>query len=697
MAVGLVDLPLVKDFLSMIADPTYGDVARADDPSANSLYDTCAFAAEKSRYGSLEELGMLDTTAEPPFERITKAMSSFFKTPVSLITLVADPSRVWFKSCVGPFGACVERDGSWCNYILVPETPEILITEDATKDARFAHNPYVAGPPYIKFYAGAPLVGARGERYGTLCIVDLVQRAFTAELYSLLTNFAALAVEELERNKPLLEEVTSAANQDIVNNRYLDMSLVAAREGAVMLDMRGEGWPMLYVNPAFETSSGLTADELVDCNFWDHFERANKTQLDLGAITGRGDVFEIQMTSKKSGRWLNLRMMPATSDRLAPSKATGIPSWVPSEDAAGCKLGLEIDTDRIVDVNDKDKDLVPDSKCFWLAIVVESGEHISAELTATTTISTAPSTGRNSGASQSSGCSSLFGDYKLPDELPDVTLGPLLGSGSFGKVFRGIKSGAAVAVKVIDCRGRSKGASQAQLDEIQIASGLEHPNIVKMIGHVKSESESRSGKTLQIAWIVQELCNLGTLSSAGERGWLRQKRSIKAPPDMAVLLNTLGNVADAMAYVHERNIVHADLTGRNVLLHASSDSPAGFIAKVCDFGISKVLTERTVSTDTVGTITHMPPELMTDNLLCPGADVWAFGVVAWEAFHGKSSYKGKSVPSIVIAVARNTPLPWPEDAPADFVSIMKHCMSFQYQDRPTFPEVLERLVALSCK
>ena len=121
-------------------------------------------------------------------------MTTVFKTPVSLITLVADPSRVWFKSCVGPFGACVDRDGSWCNYVLVPPTPEVLVTEDASKDARFAHNPYVAGEPFIKFYAGAPLVGSKGERYGTLCIVDLVERAFTAELYALLINFAITVV-----------------------------------------------------------------------------------------------------------------------------------------------------------------------------------------------------------------------------------------------------------------------------------------------------------------------------------------------------------------------------------------------------------------------------------------------------------------------------------------------------------------------
>lgn len=44
----------------------------------------------------------------------------------------------------------------------------VLITEDASVDARFSHNPYVAGEPYIKFYAGAPLVGT-GEKPVVRC------------------------------------------------------------------------------------------------------------------------------------------------------------------------------------------------------------------------------------------------------------------------------------------------------------------------------------------------------------------------------------------------------------------------------------------------------------------------------------------------------------------------------------------------
>lgn len=58
----------------------------------------------------------------------------------------------------------VSRASNRGNYILVANFEELLIIEDATTDARLALNPFVVGPPHFRFYAGAPLVGSRGER-----------------------------------------------------------------------------------------------------------------------------------------------------------------------------------------------------------------------------------------------------------------------------------------------------------------------------------------------------------------------------------------------------------------------------------------------------------------------------------------------------------------------------------------------------
>jgi len=149
-----------------------------------------------------------------------------------------------------------------------------------------------------------------------------------------------------------------------------------------------------------------------------------------------------------------------------------------------------------------------------------------------------------------------------------------------------------------------------------------------------------------------------------------------------------------MVYLHEKNIIHADLTGRNVLLASSDSRPHGFTAKVCDFGISRVTQPGVpVCTNTLGTITHMPPELLLNNLLYPVADVWAFGVIGWEAYYGKQAYGGRNAAQITLTVVKNRPLEWPEDAPEAYVAIMKTCMAFDQEKRPPFTEVAAQLQA----
>lgn len=73
-----------------------------------------------------------------------------------------------------------------------------------------------------------------------------------------------------------------------------------------------------------------------------------------------------------------------------------------------------------------------------------------------------------------------------------------------------------------------------------------------------------------------------------------------------------------MTYLHSLDILHGDLTGGNILLVSSNKDSRGFIAKVADFGLSRVLSAEAVSTGTYGTVTHMPPELLTTGLPASG-------------------------------------------------------------------------------
>jgi serine/threonine protein kinase len=86
-------------------------------------------------------------------------------------------------------------------------------------------------------------------------------------------------------------------------------------------------------------------------------------------------------------------------------------------------------------------------------------------------------------------------------------------------------------------------------------------------------------------------------------------------------------VASALAYLHQQNVLHADLKAGNVLLSSDPASPTGLTAKVSDFGLSRALgvNQTHQSTRTVGTVTHVPPELLLQGKLSHKADVYAFG------------------------------------------------------------------------
>lgn len=70
-----------------------------------------------------------------------------------------------------------------------------------------------------------------------------------------------------------------------------------------------------------------------------------------------------------------------------------------------------------------------------------------------------------------------------------------------------------------------------------------------------------------------------------------------------------------MAYLHDLDILHGDLSCNNILLASASDDPRGFTAKVADFGMARMAGQQEViQTKAIGTITHMPPELMLDGM-----------------------------------------------------------------------------------
>ena len=148
---------------------------------------------EAQRQVALFNTALLDTAAEPRFDRLTKLVQQCLGTEIVLISLV-DVNRQWFKSRQGLEACETGRDISFCGHAIL--TNDIFEVPDASLDPRFADNPLVTTAPFIRFYAGMPLTH-QGQRIGTLCIIDSKPRQLTEDEQQILVNFAKVVEQEI--------------------------------------------------------------------------------------------------------------------------------------------------------------------------------------------------------------------------------------------------------------------------------------------------------------------------------------------------------------------------------------------------------------------------------------------------------------------------------------------------------------------
>lgn len=122
------------------------------------------------RLEALKRLELLDSEPEPEFDELVTLAAAICGTPISLVTLL-DERRQWFKAAFGLDGFReTPREVAFCAHTILQ--PDLFVVEDATKDERFASNPYVTGETNIRFYAGFPVSSPEGLNVGSLCVID---------------------------------------------------------------------------------------------------------------------------------------------------------------------------------------------------------------------------------------------------------------------------------------------------------------------------------------------------------------------------------------------------------------------------------------------------------------------------------------------------------------------------------------------
>jgi anti-sigma regulatory factor (Ser/Thr protein kinase) len=176
---------------------------------------------ETARLTALREYRILDTEPERAFDDLTLLASQVCGTPIALITLV-DANRQWFKARTGIAATQTSRAVSFCSHAI--EQSGLFIVPDARADERFRDNPFVTGGPFVRFYAGAPLVTSEGHALGTLCVIDRVPRTLTADQREALDALRRQAEAQLELRRNLNELKLALAARDKAEADVLKLS-----------------------------------------------------------------------------------------------------------------------------------------------------------------------------------------------------------------------------------------------------------------------------------------------------------------------------------------------------------------------------------------------------------------------------------------------------------------------------------------
>ena len=240
-----------------------------------------------------------------------------------------------------------------------------------------------------------------------------------------------------------------------------------------------------------------------------------------------------------------------------------------------------------------------------------------------------------------------------------------IGEGGMGVVYRAYDEvlHRDVAVKVVNKDARlDASASHSLLHEARASSSLSHPNICTI--HEVGETDGE-------LYIVMELVEGKSLRAMSAEGGL--------PPES--VLRYGAQIASALARAHDRGIVHRDLKTANVVV--TSDG----LVKVLDFGLAKRIgsgifegSTRSFATaedasSVSGTLPYMAPEILRGDPADYRGDLWALGVVLYEASSGRLPFEGRTGFEISSAILRELPTQLGPPVPPGLWAIIQRCLT----------------------
>ncbi len=272
-------------------------------------------AAEERRIAVCESYGLDSLQDDPELAAITRFAAALFDTPISLVSLLLGDTQ-HFLARQGTAETGTPRTTAFCSHAMLHDS--IMEVRDATGDDRFATNPLVTGAPFVRYYAGQPLVSKEGVPLGALCVVGPSARpeGMSEIQRDGLEVLAQAVMRRLDARRRKLETVAELERREAQQRALLDSipAIAWSADGAGNFDYFNRQLLEFTGDVSPEEGGAIHPDDFVPANA--RWQQCLRT----------GETYEIQHRIRRHDgeyRWMMARAVPVLDAEGRPTRWFG--------------------------------------------------------------------------------------------------------------------------------------------------------------------------------------------------------------------------------------------------------------------------------------------------------------------------------------------------------------------------------------
>lgn len=281
------------------------------------------------------------------------------------------------------------------------------------------------------------------------------------------------------------------------------------------------------------------------------------------------------------------------------------------------------------------------------------------------------STPKIEGNSHASALAAVFDqirEFQVKHE--DFHIDMQIGFGTSGHVYLAhqVSNNRKVAIKQLNSTKLNDSEVEYLRREISVLSSLKHPYLIEFLGATRTPPY----------WILTEYMPGKSLFHR-----LRDKKTLTGTQKTIIAYE----IAEGMAFLHSKNVIHRDLKSLNILLDSNNEP------RICDFGIARQVDSDLAMTGLVGTFNYMAPEVINRTKYNLKADVFSFAMLLWEMVKQEIPYSEYQMDPMktAMAIVGGVRPEIPSTVQEPLKKLMEDCWTESAETRPSFQAILQRM------